>query len=572
MKESLWQWIMPEQIADEEHVSMRTSMYHILITSLIVTGTILGMGLIYRIPFVTPVAGLAFALSASLFWLTRQGALTAVRLLAPAVAFGIATYAITTNEGVHDEGMFIYPLTLALAGLLLGKRGIMLYTILVLGVVTAIGFAEINGLLVIPSHPPTSDFALKIVLIDLLLSFTAALLYRTVATLTQSLERAHRLHTQAQYELAQRIRAEEENRTILKTAHDGFSLIDMHGHFLEVNDAYCRMLGYSREEFLQLTIAAINPTYQTPADAVRRIEQIKQAGSSLFESQLRRKDGQIITVEIGVNYLDIAGGRFFAFIRDITARKQAEQALQQAKSDAEFASRAKTNFLCSMSHELRTPLNHILGFGQILEEQLAIGASNPKHLRYVTCMLTSGKHLLSLVEDILTLSRLDLGEQPLECSAIPLRPLLEKSLTSLRAKDGKPQLTVAIHLPPELETAEIIADSGAVKQILFQLLSNAVKFTPDGGTILLDAEQQGEHIMIRITDSGIGIAPDQQAHIFDNFYQVQGGLVSKTPGTGLGLPIARRLVELHGGTLWVESEGEGKGCRFSFSLPRAASA
>ena len=212
-----------------------------------------------------------------------------------------------------------------------------------------------------------------------------------------------------------------------------------------------------------------------------------------------------------------------------------------------------------MSHELRTPLNHILGFGQILEEQLAIGASNPKHLRYVTCMLTSGKHLLSLVEDILTLSRLDLGEQPLECSAIPLRPLLEKSLTSLRAKDGKPQLTVAIHLPPELETAEIIADSGAVKQILFQLLSNAVKFTPDGGTILLDAEQQGEHIMIRITDSGIGIAPDQQAHIFDNFYQVQGGLVSKTPGTGLGLPIARRLVELHGGTLWVESEGEGKG-------------
>jgi signal transduction histidine kinase len=177
---------------------------------------------------------------------------------------------------------------------------------------------------------------------------------------------------------------------------------------------------------------------------------------------------------------------------------------------------------------------------------------------------------LSLIEDILTLSRLDFGEQSLVRTPIPLRPLLEKSLTSLRAKDLKQQITFAIHLPPELETAEIVADAGALKQILFQLLSNAVKFTPDGGTIILDAEQREGQIMIRITDSGIGIDPDQQAQIFENFYQVQGGLVGKTPGTGLGLPIARRLVELHGGILWVESAGPGQGSRFSFSLPIAA--
>jgi signal transduction histidine kinase len=327
------------------------------------------------------------------------------------------------------------------------------------------------------------------------------------------------------------------------------------------------MLGYSREELLQPTIAEINPTYQTPNDALRRIEQIKHTGSGLFESQLRRKDGQIIAVEVGVNYLNIAGERLFAFVRDITARKQAEQALQQAKADAEFANRAKTNFLHSVSHELRTPLNQILGFGQIIEEQLTTGTYNPKHPRYVEHILVSGKHLLSIIEDMLTLSRLDFGEQTLTRNAILLRPLLENSLTNLRARDEKQQMTFAIHLSPELETLEVVADPEALKQILFQLLSNAVKFTPDGGTIVLDAEQHSEHIIIRITDSGIGIPPEQQTHIFDNFYQVQGGMVGKTPGTGLGLPIARRLVELHGGSLWVESAGTGKGSRFSISLP-----
>lgn len=567
MKQTLWQWIVPEQIPDEEQSYMRSVIANILRTSLILTGLILCMGLLSHALFTTLTAGLAAALSAGLLWLTRRGSLTIVRFLTPAFAFGIATYTMTMQDGVYDEGVLVYPLALTLAGLLLGKRGIVFYTLLTLGTITAIGSAEISGLLATSFQRPTLDLLLRIILLDLLLSFTAALLYLIIANLTHSLKQTRRLHNQAQQELAQRIRAEEEIRTILKTAHDGFSLIDKDGRFLEVNDAYCRMLGYSREEFLHLTIAAINPTYQSPADAVRRIEQIKQAGGSLFESQLRRKDGQIVTVEVSVNYLDIAGGRFFAFIRDISARKQAEQALQDAKADAEFANRAKTNFLCSVSHELRTPLNHILGFGQILEEQLTNAKFNSKHLHYISRILTSGNHLLSLIDDVLTLSRLDLRDQSFERSKILLRTLLEKSLTNLRAKDVKQQLSFAILLPPELDTEEIIADPRALKQILFQLLSNAVKFTPDGGTIVLDAEQQEGKIIIGITDSGIGIAPKQQAHIFENFYQVQSGLVGKTPGTGLGLTIVRRLVELHGGTLWVESEGEGKGCRFSFSLP-----
>jgi two-component system sensor histidine kinase/response regulator len=194
-----------------------------------------------------------------------------------------------------------------------------------------------------------------------------------------------------------RQQTEDEIRTILKAAHDGFSLIDQHGRFLEVNDAYCRMLGYSREEFLKLTIATINATYQTSEDAVRRIEQIRQAGSGRFESQLRRKDGQVITVEISVNYMDISGGRIVAFVRDITARKQAEEQLRQAKEAAETANRLKSEFLANMSHEIRTPLNAILGFADLLKDEL----TDPQQREYITLILTSGRTLLSLINDIL---------------------------------------------------------------------------------------------------------------------------------------------------------------------------
>lgn len=562
MPKQIWRSIMPQPLRDQEMVSMRTDIYRILITLLMISGAILIIGLISHVPFMTPVAGLAVVISVSMLWLTRQGYLTAVRIAIPACAFGIATYAILTNEGLRDEGMFIYPFTLVLAGLLLGKYGIIMYTILTLSAITAIGFAESKGFLVIPSYSLP-----KVILIDLLLSFTAAMLYLSIVNLTQSLERSRRLHAQAQHELAQRIRAEEEIRMILKTAHDGFSVADMEGRFLEVNDAYCRMLGYSREEFLQLTIAAINPTYQNSAEAVRQFEQVKHTGSRLFESQLRRKDGQILLVEIGVNYMDVAGGRLFAFVRDITARKRAEEELLRAKEAAEFANLAKTNFLHSVSHELRTPLNHILGFAQLLAGPNR-GTLNSRQMKDVNIIINSGTHLLALIDDILMLSQLDLGKNELHLKAIPLKLLLENSLHHIREKDLKRKLILTLKLSSVLETATLLGDYQKLKQILFQLLSNAVKFTPDGGTILLEAERNGADLVISVTDTGIGIAPEHQEKIFTPFYQIQGGLVGKTPGTGLGLPIVRRLVELHGGKIWVSSAGVGTGSRFSFSVPQ----
>jgi len=569
MRKTFWHLLSPRPLLEEEIEYMQTSVHYILIASLVITGIMASFGLVYRLPYSMSVSGAAFAMNVLFFWWFRRGHLTLVRGVIPMLVFGIATYASISNEALHDEGVFIYPVTIALAGLLWGKRGITAYTALCIIAITAIGTAEINGLLNPPFQRPVSYFLYRIGLLNLLITFTAAILYLTIDSLIRSVQQARCLSNQAQQILAQHIRAEEENRTILRIARDGFSLINMEGRFLEVNEAYCQMLGYRREEFLQMTVKEINPTYQTQSDMLAMLERTKQAGSSLFETELKRKDGQRIVAEISVNYMELGRGRLFAFVRDTTARKQAEQALQQAKSEAEFANRSKTDFLYSVSHELRTPLNHILGYAQLLQEQEISGMLTPKQTRHIEYIVAGGKHLLSLIDDVLTLSRLELNKHILSLSTIPLKPLLEKSLINLRERDVKPQLSFAIHLSPELEDIQIIADYEALKQILFQLLSNAVKFTPDGGMIAIDAEQREKMLVIRITDNGIGIAPEQQARIFENFYQARSGLVGKTPGTGLGLPIARRLIELHGGTLWVESAGLGQGSCFSFSIPDA---
>ena len=248
------------------------------------------------------------------------------------------------------------------------------------------------------------------------------------------------------------------------------------------------------------------------------------------------------------------------------AALEAKELALEAQHTAEVADRAKTNFLYSMSHELRTPLNSVLGFAQLLANQ-NFGPLNSKQMQYVQRILTSGHHLLELINDVLDLSQIELGKMQLTPEKIDLKNLLENSIKNIREKDLRETLSITLHLPKELEQFKLVADSQKLKQILFQLLSNAVKFTPEAGSIEIAVEQQQEILLISVSDTGIGIAPDDQEHIFSNFYQIKGGLKNKTPGTGLGLPIARRLVELHGGELWVSSEGKGKGSRFNFSLP-----
>jgi signal transduction histidine kinase/CheY-like chemotaxis protein len=227
------------------------------------------------------------------------------------------------------------------------------------------------------------------------------------------------------------------------------------------------------------------------------------------------------------------------------------------------ANRHKSEFLASMSHELRTPLNAIIGFSEVLLERL-FGDLNPKQEEYLRDILDSGRHLLSLINDILDLSKVEAGRMELELGSFSLAEALENGLTMVRERASRHGITLSIDVAPTLDSIE--ADERKVKQVVFNLLSNAVKFTPDGGQVGIKATMGEGEVHVTVWDAGIGIAPEDQERIFEEFRQAGDMDGHRREGTGLGLSLAKRFVELHGGRIWVESE-VGQGSRFTFTLP-----
>ena len=257
--------------------------------------------------------------------------------------------------------------------------------------------------------------------------------------------------------------------------------------------------------------------------------------------------------------------------------------LTRAKEEAEKTARAKSEFLANMSHELRTPLNHIIGFTDLMASGKC-GNLNVTQREYLGDVLNSSRHLLSLINDILDLSKVEAGKMELELSDISLSSLLNQSLKMVQEKALKHQLKLAVEIEDELETIRV--DERKMKQILYNLLSNATKFTPDGGRITLKVERivkteqnlrarnlkksattSSHWLKISISDSGIGIKKEDLERIFKSFEQADGSSSRHFQGTGLGLSLTRRMVELHGGKIWAESEGPGHGSTFSFMIP-----
>ncbi|HEU4340588.1 MAG TPA: GAF domain-containing protein, partial [Candidatus Binatia bacterium] len=237
--------------------------------------------------------------------------------------------------------------------------------------------------------------------------------------------------------------------------------------------------------------------------------------------------------------------------------------IEDKSRQIEAANRHKSEFLANMSHELRTPLNAIIGFSEVLGERM-FGELNEKQAEYTEDILSSGRHLLSLINEILDLSKVEAGRMELEFSRFDLPLAIENARTFVRERATKHGITLDLTLDERL--GDFIGDERKIKQILLNLLSNAVKFTPEGGRIELRANRVDGFVEISVSDTGIGISPEDQAKIFEEFRQVGGDYAHKREGTGLGLTLAKKFVELHGGRIWVTSE-VGKGSTFHFTLP-----
>ncbi len=323
-------------------------------------------------------------------------------------------------------------------------------------------------------------------------------------------------------------------------------------------------------------------TYANPGalkafpDLLNKLDQhpVSQAMNSIITRSRRSKD-RIIKSDVDITsgkriygahvYYHPERKKFRGYFRDITEERLAKQFETEAVA-AKIANRTKSEFLANMSHELRTPLNAIIGFSQVLQEKY-YGELTDKQALYVQNILQSGEHLLSLINDILDLSKVEAGKEELELSDVNIKELLESSITLIKEKAAKHSLTIDLRISNDMDTLTIALDRRKISQVMFNLLSNATKFTPDNGTITVEAEHKDNEIVISVTDTGIGIAPEDRDRIFDEFYQVSGGLQDKTTGTGLGLPLAKRMVELHGGSIRVESKGLEKGSRFVVTLP-----
>ncbi len=237
--------------------------------------------------------------------------------------------------------------------------------------------------------------------------------------------------------------------------------------------------------------------------------------------------------------------------------------IEEKGAELEVANRHKSEFLANMSHELRTPLNAVIGFSEVLLDRM-FGELNDKQDEYLQDILSSGRHLLSLINDILDLSKIEAGRMELELGAFDLPVALDNALTLVRERASRHGITLGVSVDPQV--GEFVADERKVKQILVNLLSNAVKFTPEGGRVDVSLMRSNGSVEIAVSDTGIGIAPEDQEAIFEEFRQVGSDYTRKREGTGLGLPLARRFVELHGGHMWVKSE-VGRGSTFTFSLP-----
>jgi len=372
--------------------------------------------------------------------------------------------------------------------------------------------------------------------------------------------------------------AERGFHELIENAPDAILQVSPQGKILIANRTAEQLFGYLRQELIGKSVDALVPKGARPHHAAHR-EKFAAAGVSRpmglgLELHARRKDGTEFPVEISLSPTRAAGGVMVtAVIRDVTERKRAEQQIQSLQQgymaelenrhkEAERLNTLKSEFIASVSHELRTPLHTIIGFAELLGEE-AEGQLNEKQRRFLRHIQTDSEHLLGLINDVLDLSMIEASGLTLRTEVLPLRMAISEAVNAIRPFATARSVTVR---EGEVPDVDVQADPLRLRQVLYNLLSNGVKFTPAGGEVSVIAAPEGAMMRITVCDTGVGIAPEEYERIFDKFYQVGKTTVGVRQGTGLGLTICRQLVELQGGRIWVESE-IGKGSCFHFTLP-----
>jgi PAS domain S-box-containing protein len=365
---------------------------------------------------------------------------------------------------------------------------------------------------------------------------------------------------------------------LIEASHDAIIVREPGGRILQWNAGAQEIYGWTAAEAVgQVTHTLFQTGFPVSLEDVEAA--LDRGGRWDGELRHTRRDRARITVESRHILVRAADGTPAAVLetnRNITQRKEAEEAvvalntklatankeLELRNREVERANRLKSEFLASMSHELRTPLNAIIGFSDLLAEQIA-GALSSKQQRFVNHIQQGARHLLALINDILDLSKVEAGRLELSRENVPVAMVLADVLTSIRPAAAAKSIAVHSSIGPDVT---VFADRIRFKQILFNLLSNAVKFTPEGGKIWVEATERRGRLTVSVSDTGLGIPIEEQEAIFDAFHQAGATTKGIKEGTGLGLAITRRLVEEHGGRIWVESE-PGKGARLSFTIP-----
>lgn len=384
---------------------------------------------------------------------------------------------------------------------------------------------------------------------------------------------------------AQESSFESRFRKLLEAAPDAILEVNPEGKIMLLNEAAERMFVYSRGELMGLNVEILVPAAMRGGHSKHRASyashpKTRPMGTGL-ELQGQRKDGSLFPVEISLSPNWIDGSlHVIASVRDITERKQVEdriralreqytaeltaknEQLEARSKEAEKANRLKNEFLASMSHELRTPLHTIIGFSELLTEQLE-GTLNEKQQRFVGHILQDARHLLELINEILDISKIESGRIALKYEEFDFDHCINEVLAGIR------QHAVAKNIQLENRNsfkASLYADRVRIKEIFYNLLNNAVKFTPESGKVWIESTADERFLEVLVCDTGIGIPENEGSAIFDKFYQVENATGQGREGTGLGLAITKHLVELHQGSISVESR-LGQGSKFKVSFP-----